>query len=214
MSRLARLLFMLLMLAVVSAASPGTALADSVWNGAASQPASLYSTTRGEFHIGDILTILIVEDMRATNATNLETDKERDFEAGVSGFDEIFGFTEIFGRSLSTDPRFGVQADSEFDGEGASRRSSVITGTISGKVTEVLPNGNLRIEASQTTVINDEKNKVILVGTVRGQDISPQNTVLSTQVANAEIFYNGVGPLSTVQKRGVLTEVIEFIWPF
>ncbi|GAB4348999.1 MAG: flagellar basal body L-ring protein FlgH [Candidatus Abyssubacteria bacterium] len=209
-----RVLFFVFLLGAIGAPASGSARADSIWNSAALQPASLYSTTRGEFHIGDILTILIVEDIRASNATNLETDKESDLEAGISGFDEIFGFTEIFGRSLSTDPRFGIDGQSEFDGEGASRRSSVITGTISGKITEILPNGNLRIEASQTTVINDEKNKVILVGTVRAQDISPQNTILSTQVANAEIFYTGVGPLSTVQKRGVLTEVIEFIWPF
>lgn len=200
------------LIAVLTLTLAASARGDSIWNGAGS--ASLYSSTRGEFHIGDIITILIVEDISASNRTDLDTEKETDLEAGIIGFDEFLGLSGFFGRQLSTDPRFGVDVENEFEGGGSSRRSSAITGTISGKITEVLPNGNLRIEASQSTRINDEKNTVILVGTVRAQDISPENSVLSTQVANAEISYTGVGPLSTVQKRGVINEVLEFIWPF
>lgn len=188
--------------------------ADSVWNQAPSQPSSLYSTTKGEYRIGDVITILIVENVSARNSASLNTDKETELEMGFNGFDDIFGMTHFFGRPLSVDPQFDIDASNEFDGGGSSSRSSVITGTISGQIIEILPNSNLKIEASQTTVINDEKNSVILVGTVRPQDISPQNTVFSTQVANAEIRYSGVGPLSTVQKRGVITELLEFIWPF
>ena len=89
-----------------------------------------------------------------------------------------------------------------------------LCGTVSGQITEIMLNNNLRIEASQTTVINGERNSVILVGTIRPEDISAKNTVFSTQVSNAEIRYEGKGSLSNVQKRGILTEFLEFIWPF
>ncbi|MBI5117401.1 flagellar basal body L-ring protein FlgH [Candidatus Poribacteria bacterium] len=190
------------------------ALADSIWNKAAGKTASLYSTTKAVYKIGDIITILIVEETTATNDTNMSTDKESQLSLDFDDIDDIFGLTHIFGRPLSVNPSINVDAQSEFDGEGSSDRSFAITGTVSGQVTEILPNGNLRIEASQAVKINEEKNSVILVGTVRPQDISAQNTILSTQIANSEIYYAGKGPLSTVEKRGVIKEFLEFVWPF
>jgi flagellar L-ring protein precursor FlgH len=188
--------------------------ADSIWNRASTQPASLYSTTKGEYKIGDLITIVVVDNFTATNSASTNTDKETDKQFGFEGFDDLIGINHLFGRPISADPQFTVNAESEFDGEGTSRRSSRVTGTVSGQITEILDNGNLRIEASQKTLINGEKNSVILVGTVRPQDISAQNTVFSTQIANAEIHYDGKGPLSNVEKRGVITEFFEFIWPF
>ncbi|UCD56541.1 MAG: flagellar basal body L-ring protein FlgH [Candidatus Hydrogenedentota bacterium] len=192
----------------------GIGRADSIWNKLPGGAASLYATSRGEYKIGDIITILIVESFSATNTASLDTEKETELGMQFGGFDDIFGLTHIFGRPLSVDPNFEIDAESEFEGGGSSRRSSAVTGTISGQVTEILPNGNLRIEASQTTMINGERNSVIVVGTIRPQDVSPANTVFSTQVANAEIRYAGKGPLSNVQKRGIITEFLEFIWPF
>jgi flagellar L-ring protein precursor FlgH len=199
---------------LASAGSPGVGRADSIFNSATNKPSSLYSTTSSEYEPGDIITIMIVENFDASNRTRTDTDKETELDAGFEGFDDIFGLTHIFGRPLSVDPNFVIDVENEFDGSGRSERSSRITGTVTGQVTEVLPNGNLRIEASQRTVINDEKNSVILTGTIRPQDISSQNSILSTQISNAEIRYEGVGPLSTVQKRGIVTEFLEFIWPF
>ncbi|NQU08782.1 MAG: flagellar basal body L-ring protein FlgH [Candidatus Abyssubacteria bacterium] len=204
---------LLMTLAVAVSVRQGTAWSDSIYN-SAGRPLSLYSTTKSEYKMGDIITILIVESFAATNTTSTNTDKETELDMGFQGFDDIFGLTNILGKPLSTNPSFGINAENEFDGSGSSRRSSTITGTVTGQVTEILPTGNLRIEASQTTVINDEKNRVVFIGTVRPQDITPQNTILSTRISNAKIRYEGVGPLSTVQKRGVITEFLEFIWPF
>jgi flagellar L-ring protein precursor FlgH len=191
-----------------------TGWSDSLWNASSSQRGSLYSTTKSEYAIGDIITILIVEDISASTSASTDTDKESDLEVGFEGFDNYFGISHLFGRPISADPRFSVDAESEFDSSGDSERSSSVTGTVTGQVTEILSNGNLRIEASQTTVINGERNSIILLGTVRPQDISASNTIFSTQISNAELRYEGKGPLSNVQKRGILKEFLEYIWPF
>lgn len=195
-------------------ACQGSAPADSLWRDAPAQSSSIFSTTKGEYKIGDIVTILIVESIRASNSASTGTDKETELDVGFEGFEDIFGLSHVFGQPLDINPRFGIDAANEFDGSGSSKRSSSVTGTVTGQIVEILDNGNLRIEASQKTVINGEKNSVTILGTVRPQDISAQNTVLSTQISNAEIRYEGVGPLSNVQKRGVITEFLEFIWPF
>lgn len=206
----------LIAMALILAPTAGqsVARANSIWGAAAAQPSSLFSTTKGEYKIGDIITVIVVDSFSATSRTSTETDKQTELDMQFQGFDDIFGLTNIFGRPLSADPSLGIDAQNEFDGSGSSRRSSTVTGTVTGQISEILPTGNLRIEASQTTVINGEKNSVILLGTIRPQDITAQNTVFSTQISNAEIRYEGVGPLSNVQKRGVITEFLEFIWPF
>lgn len=192
----------------------GNISADSLWKSASSPPQPLFSSTKSEYRPGDIVTIIIIESFKASSSTSTDTNKDTELDAQFTGFDDIFGMTQFFGQPLPLNPAFGIDAESEFKGGGSSRRSSTITGTVTGQVTEVLSNGNLRIEASQTTVINGEKNSVILTGTIRPRDISSANSILSTQISNAEIRYEGVGPLSTAQKRGVITEFLEFIWPF
>lgn len=210
-----RLALSLAVFIFVSIVCRGTGRADSIWNTSSTPPSSLYSaTTTGEYNRGDIITILIVENLRASNSASLETDKESDLDMKFNGFEEILGLNHVFSRNLTDDPSMGINAQSEFDGDASSRRTSSVSGTVTGQITEVLPNGNLRIEATQTTAINGEKNSVVLVGTIRPDDITPNNTILSTQVANAEIRYDGVGPLSNTQKRGVIKEFFEFIWPF
>jgi len=165
--------------------------ADSIYRNSAGRSTSLYSTTKGEYKIGDIITILIVESIKATNTTDTSTDKETELEMGFQGFEDLFGMEHVFSQPLVANPQFRIDGSNEFDGGGSSRRSSAITGTISGEITEILPNGNLQIEASQSLVINGEKNSVIIVGTIRPEDISAQNSVLSTQIAAAEIKYAG-----------------------
>ena len=193
---------------------PGSARGDSLWKSAPAQPSTFFSSTNREYKPGDIVTILIVESFNARSSTDLETDKETELDAGFKGFENILGITHLFGVPIAGNPTFGIDVENEFEGGGSSRRSSAFTGTVSGQVTEVLANGNLRIEASQRTIINGERNSVILTGTIRPRDISSSNSVFSTQISNAELRYEGVGPLSTAAKRGVVTEFLEFIWPF
>ena len=95
--------FLLALATLVAAAllTQGVGRADSVWSASSTRSASLYSTTQGEYKIGDIITILIIESFSAENTTSTDTDKETELDAGFDGFDDIFGLTHIFGRPLS-----------------------------------------------------------------------------------------------------------------
>jgi flagellar L-ring protein precursor FlgH len=193
---------------------PEPAQADSLYKSASTTPSSLFSSTNREYKPGDLITILIIESFNASSSSDLETDKETELDVGFKGFEDIFGIGHLFSRPLTEDPTYGIDIESTFEGGGSSRRSSAFTGTVTGQITETLDNGNLKIEASKRTIINGERNSVILTGTIRPRDISPANSVLSTHISNAELRYEGVGPLSTATKRGVITEFLEFIWPF
>jgi len=107
-----------------------------------------------------------------------------------------------------------ASASSKFDGSGSTSRRETLTATISAKVVDVLSNGNLRIEGRRNVKVNNEDQIVVVRGTIRPRDITPENTINSIFVADAQISYSGEGIISDRQKPGWLMNVIDKLWPF
>jgi flagellar L-ring protein precursor FlgH len=101
-----------------------------------------------------------------------------------------------------------------FKGEGDTARSGTFTATLSGKVIQVLPNGNLLLESRKEVVINNDKEIMVLRGLIRPEDITTSNTVNSSQVADAQIYLVGDGVLDDKQSQGWLVRVLDKVWPF
>jgi flagellar L-ring protein precursor FlgH len=101
-----------------------------------------------------------------------------------------------------------------FDGSGETTRSGTITATIAAKVVEVLPNGNIAIEGKREIYVNHEKKEILLQGVVRPRDVGKDNTILSTQVADAKMIITGIGVIGEKQRPGWLARVLDGVWPF
>ena len=89
-----------------------------------------------------------------------------------------------------------------------------MSATISAKVVDLLPNGNLAIEGKRELYINNEKKEILLQGVVRPRDIAYDNSVYSTQVADAKVIYTGIGVIGEKQRPGWLTRAFDIVWPF
>ena len=89
-----------------------------------------------------------------------------------------------------------------------------MTGTISAIVTEVLPNGDLRIEGRREVSVNSEKQLMNIGGIVRRVDVDTKNTVLSSAIADARIEYSGLGVLDDVQRPGWFVRILDWVYPF
>ncbi len=89
-----------------------------------------------------------------------------------------------------------------------------ITTTISARVMEVLPNGNLLIEGKRSLTVMGEDMQYILTGTVRPSDVSRENTIRSTSIADLSVQYSSTGPITKSQKKGVFDTLVDFINPF
>jgi flagellar L-ring protein precursor FlgH len=162
--------------------------------------------------VGDIVTIKIIESSSAMNQATTTTG--RDSSIGIKT-DKFFGL-ENQTADWNFNPLGELSAgfESDFEGEGATHRSGDLTAYITANVTEVLPNGNLRIMGNREVTINNEKQFISLSGVIRTRDISPQNEVLSTYIADAQIEYSGKGVVNDRQKPGWLTSLLNNIWPF
>jgi flagellar L-ring protein precursor FlgH len=165
-------------------------------------------------HVGDILTVRIVETSSATNKASTKTGRTTTLDTGL---DKFFG---LEGNYTSDSPffnPFGRAAgsfSSDFDGSGSTARSNALTAYMTARIVDILPNGNLVIQGNREVRVNHENQIITLTGLVRPRDISADNVVLSTYLADARISYSGSGIINERQRPGWLTRVMGKIWPF
>ena len=164
--------------------------------------------------VGDIVTIRIAESSDATNKASTATDRSSSLSASVDAFfnaEKRYPADQPFFNPFS---RVAGGVESEFEGTGTTRRSGDLNAYITALVTQVLPNGNLVVTGSREVLINNENQIIQLTGVVRPRDISADNQVLSTYVADARISYSGTGVVNDRQKPGWLTNIVMKVWPF
>lgn len=159
--------------------------------------------------IGDILTIVLQETTNASKSASLETTKENDI--GIAGPTVLGGPVTHNGDEILAAT---VNSSQAFDGEGASTQSNSLTGRITVTVTEVLANGYLVVRGEKVLTLNRGDEYVRFSGIVRPSDIRSNNTVVSTQVADAQIIYSGAGEVADASKHGWLSRFFLAFWPF
>ncbi|HEY6452791.1 MAG TPA: flagellar basal body L-ring protein FlgH [Steroidobacteraceae bacterium] len=160
--------------------------------------------------VGDVLTITLQEQTNASKSATTTTKKtttEAMAAPTLLGAPLTVHGTNILNNNLND--------ATTFDGEGASAQSNVLTGFISVTVTKRLANGNLLVRGQKWITINQGREYVRIQGIVRPVDIAPNNTVLSTQVADATIAYGGQGTLADANTKGWLARFFDSKWmPF
>lgn len=159
---------------------------------------------------GDTITVILQEQTAASKSASTNTKKS----SGTS-----LSSPTIFGRTpTSNGDQFAnndFDSSTEFSGEGDSSQSNSLTGNVTVMVTEVLPNGNLRIRGRKSLTLNQGSEDVTLSGIIRPIDITPENTITSGQIANARITYGGKGMLADSNRAGWMTRFFNSgWWPF
>jgi flagellar L-ring protein precursor FlgH len=165
-------------------------------------------------HVGDVVTVRIVESSSASNEASTGTERESSLAAGVTGF---WGAENEYAAGDPFFNPFGKIAgnmSSQFEGDGKTSRRGDFTAYISTRVTEVLPNGHLRIKGTREVKINNETQYIHLSGIVRSKDVSSDNIVMSTYVSDAVIEYSGKGIVNDRQRPGWLSNILNTVWPF
>jgi flagellar L-ring protein precursor FlgH len=178
--------------------------------------AYLYEDLRA-MRVGDIITDKIVENHKGSKSADTKAERESTIDSGLStstiGIPGLNLGSFMAGRAV---PGLTVDASakSKFGGKGATSRADTLTGTLSAMVTEVFPNGDLRIEGTREVKVNSEKQTMILSGVVRRVDVDTRNMVLSSAIADAKIEYTGLGVVDDVQRPGWLVRILDWIYPF
>ncbi len=160
--------------------------------------------------VGDILTIRLVEETRASKDSATSTSKEN--AASLTN-------PTVFGRPVTSGGvpilEGSLDGTREFDGAGSSSQSNSLRGEITVTVVERLPSGNLVVEGEKWLTINQGREFIRVRGVVRTTDILTDNSVFSTRIANAQIAYSGKGPLADANRMGLLARFFNSpVFPF
>ena len=187
--------------------SPG-----SLWPGETGRN-SLFTDNKARF-VNDIITIVIVESSSGQNTASTNTSKDTKTSAGISamlGLDkQITNNNPSMGGSIS----IGGTNSNSLKGAGDTSRGGTLQATITAKVVRVLDNGNLLIEGRRQLTLNEEDQFIVMTGIIRPDDITIDNQISSSLIADARIVYTGNGVLHDKQRPGWLTRILDWGWPF
>jgi flagellar L-ring protein precursor FlgH len=193
-----RIIFMLIAVFILVFTVSSLVFGDSLWSDRSN---SFVSAKQRNFEIGDLITILIVEQATASQQAETKNNKGGKLSAtsGTGLLQQIF-------------PSLGAGWDSTFNGKGATTRGGSLKATISVQVKDIYPNGILALEGRQVIRINKEEQVIVITGNVRPDDVASDNSVYSTRIADAIIEFQGKGSVGEVQEPGILTRI--FHWLF
>jgi flagellar L-ring protein precursor FlgH len=160
------------------------------------------------YRVGDILTVVLQENMNGSKSATTGTSKADSVAITPPA---------IGGLSSTIMNRFGatISTANQFKGDGTSAQTNSLKGQISVTVARVYANGSLFVQGQKYIGINQGTEYVRLSGLVRPQDISTDNTVLSTRIADAHISYGGTGAVNDSNNMGWLARFFNSpIFPF
>ncbi|HTF99169.1 MAG TPA: flagellar basal body L-ring protein FlgH [Nitrospirota bacterium] len=185
---------------------------NSLWH----DTASLYEDVKAR-RLNDLITINVVENISGSGTADTSATRKSSADAAVTGILGIplnLNRPNLWGSGNGFSPTVGGSLQNDFAGSGATTRAGTLVGTITAKVVEVMPNGVLAIESRKDITINNERQILILRGMVRPDDIATDNSVLSSRVADAEVYFVGDGVVQSKQDPGWLAKILDTIWPF
>jgi flagellar L-ring protein FlgH len=164
--------------------------------------------------VGDTVVINLDENADAAGGSNTKLARE---SQGTSGVSALLGILPALKRAYpAMDPQklFDFNAKSGFSGDGATTRRGQLTGSIAVRVTKELPNGDLFLEGTKVVLINNEEQHLYVSGLARTADIGPDNSLLSSRIADAQIEFTGRGDVADQQRRGWAARALDVINPF
>lgn len=160
--------------------------------------------------VGDLVFINIVESSTATVASGAKRGRDSGTLGGLVG---AVGALPVPGAAVVGAVAGGL-GSRKYEGSGTTNRTSTVQARIVARVTEVLPNGDMRIAALKKVKINKEDEKLALSGIVRARDVGADNSIPTTSVGELQVELNGKGVASADNAPGWLFRLFEKISPF
>ncbi len=170
------------------------------------------------FATHDLVTIIVRESTDASSEASLETKKKGDFGAEVKAWPGIRGMDELWNLFVKTDlvenPRVDFNFRNNWKGEGDYERKDKFTTRLTARVLDVKPNGTLVLEARKFVKSDKEELDMVLTGTCRAEDVTADNTVLSTQLYDLRLDKKHKGEVRGASKKGIITKIFDTLFAF
>ncbi len=162
----------------------------------------------------DIITIIIDEVSSTTSSQTLETEKVNKTKQTLNSLIDAMALLELqlASSSITNLGLVDLNAKNTYTGEGDYERKDKFTARITAQVLEIKPNGTLVLEAVKRIAKDEEIQTLVLSGVAREEDITLQNTILSSQLANLNLVLENEGELKDTAEKGLITKVLDAVF--
>jgi flagellar L-ring protein FlgH len=166
--------------------------------------AALSSGARAS-QVGDMLTVILAERTSASKSNSATTDRS----GGIGLTPPTTGPLSFFKPS-----DVNVSGNQSFKGKGEAAQSNALSGEVTVTIAAVYPNGTMLLRGEKQLTLNRGDERVQISGIARAADISPDNRILSSRIADAHIIYTGKGEVARASSQGWLQRFFSKVSPF
>ncbi len=182
------------------------------------EQASLFAVmtkSPNEFKVHDLITVIVREQKTYKSRSKLETDREYSMDSKIDAAFRMLNGHLAAASFTDGEPSIDFSMKTELQGEGKAERRDDLTFRLTVEIIDIKPNGLLVLTSGPDTkiLVDRELQAIAFTGVCRSRDVSPDNTILSTQVFNQVIDLQHNGALRDAAKRGWLTRLIDWMNP-
>lgn len=164
--------------------------------------------------VHDLVTIIVREDKRSVSDAKLKSEKKWELDSELKKWFRLNPEDHLVAQQFNPTPGAEFDFENKYNGTGKVDRTDSLTMRIQAEVIDVKPNGNLVLEANKKIENDEEVQVMTLTGACRSEDVTPQNTVLSSQVADLHVRTEHAGAARDAARRGWLMRIFDFVRPF
>lgn len=172
-----------------------------------------------QFSVHDLITVVVRESIENESESELETEKGVSLNGIISAFPNL-DLTDLANFQLEPSlfekgsPELRISLNKDFEGEGEYERRDTFTTRLTARIIDIKPNGTLVLEARKMIQSDEERVNVVLTGTCRKNDVTIDNTILSTQIYDLRLIKEHEGEIRNATKKGLITKFFDALFNF
>jgi flagellar L-ring protein precursor FlgH len=166
-----------------------------------------------EIKLHDLVTVIVNEKSQVTVNSQFNRTKRAQFQSEIKEFVK-FGDNFNLLNAAANEPTIDLAQNQTINNNGKAVDAEGINYRIAAEVTDILPNGNLVLEARKEIITNQDRWEYTLTGICRYNDIASNNTIQSESIADLKVVKNQKGKIFDSSKRGWGTVIFDYVWPF
>lgn len=168
-----------------------------------------------KFKINDLISIIVRQQKKYEADGKLDTKKEWDLTGKLKDWFRFYPDHRLGTDQLSNgEPGFDFEYENELKSKAKNNRKDMFTTRVQAQIIDVKPNGNLVLEASVREEHDEEQFTITLTGICRSEDVTPDNSILSTQLAELVLIERNSGAVRDSTRRGWIPRTLDWLRPF
>ena len=163
--------------------------------------------------VHDIVTVLVDEKSEVAVQSRFDRRKNASIDAELNEFVRLDDFGRLV-LSATGDPGLDATSGVRMQASGNSLDAEAVRYRIAAEVVDVLPNGNLVLEARKQIQNNRDVWEYTLTGTIAAEKVNRDMTALSEDVAAMKIRKRSTGKIFSSTHPGWAVRILDCVWPF